>query len=481
MNQVSESIEKYVAALVKNAKKAQKEAEKFTQEDVDKITEALAYAFTRNDIAEMYGKMLVEESTFGDPDDKKTKMQNKLKGAFSEMKNEKSVGLIKVDERKGLEIYAKPMGVIAGIIPVTNGEATPVLKSMMAIKGRNAIILSPHPKAKQTNMEITNKIRDIISSLGYPADLVQSIAPDMVSMEASAQLMKQADFILATGGTALVTAAQSSGTPAIGVGQGNDVTIIDETADIKHAAEAIIKSKMFDNATSCSTENNIVVIESVYDKFIEEMRKLGGCLIKENTEEKEKLKKCMWPETPESNKLNNNIVAKPAEFIAKTAGIKVDEGVKVIMVEENDGFGIKYPFSGEKLSPVSGIFKAKDFYDAVDILINIQEYQGKGHGAGIHTTSYERVNYMAEAIPVCRLIVNMPQCLSNSGSWVCGLASTMTIGCGTWGNNGVSHNVTFKDLLNYTYVAREIPSKEPTEEELFTLDIGLRNKLLSNF
>lgn len=481
MNQERESIEMYIAALVANARKAQKEAEKFTQEDVNRLTEALAYAFTRDDVAEMYGNMLVEESSFGDPIDKKAKMKAKLKGAFSEMKNERSVGLVKVDEAKGLEIYAKAMGVIAGIIPVTNGEATPVLKSMMALKGRNAIILSPHPRAKQTNQAITDKIREVIASLGYPADLVQTIAPEMVSMEASAELMKQVDFILATGGTPLVIAAQSSGTPAIGVGQGNDVTIIDETADIVHAAEAIMRSKIFDNATSCSTENNIVVVDAVYDAFVAEIEKLGGCVIRENTEEKSKLQQCMWPEAPGNNKLNNNIIAQKAASIAKMAEINVPEGTKLLLVEENDGFGLSHPFSGEKLSPVSGVFRAKDFDDALQILLQIQEYQGKGHGAGIHTTDQSRVTKMAEMVPVCRMIVNMPQCLSNSGSWVCGLAHTMTIGCGTWGHNGVSHNVTFKDLLNYTYVAREIPSKEPTEEELFTLGVSCREQLQAIF
>ncbi len=474
-------IEKYIADLVAKAKVAQAQAENYTQEDVDKITEALAYAFTRPEVTEMYGKMLVEESNFGDPAHKKIKMMNKLKGAYAQMKGQKSVGLVEVIEERGLEKYAKPMGVIAAIIPVTNGEATPVLKSMMALKGRNAIILSPHPNAKVTNLHITNKIREVIASLGYPADLVQTIEPDMVSMDASRELMAQTDFILATGGTPLVIAAQSSGTPAIGVGQGNDVSIIDETADLAAAAEKIMISKAWDNATSCSTENNVVCVEAVYDEFVAELAKRGGYTIKEGTEDKQKMTVALWPEYPEKNKLNNQIIMRDAQFIANAAGVEVPEGTKVIFVEENDGFGVAHPFSGEKLSPVSGLFKAKDFDDAINILLNIQEYQGKGHGAGIHTALDERVTEMALRVPVCRMIVNMPQCLSNSGSYTCGLAQTMTIGCGTWGKNGVSHNVTFRDLLNYTYVAREIPSTEKTEEELFTLDLTERKSLLEIF
>ncbi len=465
----------YVAMLVEKAKKAQAVAEKFTQEDVDLLTGAVAYELTKPENAYKFGEMLVEESGMGVPKDKELKMYGKVKGTYAQMKNEKSVGLVEYNEELGREKYARPMGVIGAIIPVTNGEATPVVKSLMALKTRNAVILAPHPKARKTNMAVTEAIRAVIEKLGYPVDLVQSVEPEMVSIETSGEIFKQVDFILATGGTPMVRQAYSSGNPAIGVGTGNVVSIIDETADLEKTADMIVRSKTFDNATSCSTENNLIVIESVYDKFVEEMTKKGAVLLKEGSKEKADLLKTLWPESPANHDLNRQIVAQPAAKIAKAAGIDVPEGTKMLIAEENGGYGNEFPFTGEKLSPVSGVRKAKDFEEALEQCMNILNYQGKGHSAGIHTTIKERVQRMGEEVPVCKICWNLPQSLSNSGSWTCGFPMSMTLGCGTWGHNSISHNATFRDLLNYNYVCREIPSFQPTDEELFDKD--LRAKL----
>lgn len=459
--------EEYIANLVVKAKVAQEVAESFTQEQVDELTGAVAYALTKPEVALKYAQMLVDESDMGIVADKQAKMYAKVKGAYFQMKGEKSVGLVEVDEKMGMEKYARPIGVIGAIIPVTNGEATPVVKSIMALKTRNAIILAPHPKAKNVNLEITKHIRQIIGKLGYPVDLVQAIDPDYVSVETSQQLMKQVDFILATGGTPMVRQAYSSGNPAIGVGTGNVVSFVDGTTDLDDVAEMVVKSKAFDNATSCSTENNIIVLEECYDKFIEAMAKKGAVLFKEGSEEKAKLLKCLWPESPKNHDLNRNIVAKPATDIAMAAGIDVPEDTKLLMAEENGGFGNDYPFTGEKLSPVSGVLKAKDFDDAVFKMKKILDYQGKGHSCGIHSSIEERITRLGEEIPVCKVCVNAPQCLTNSGSWTSGFPISMTLGCGTWGHNSISHNATWKDLLNFTYVSRPIPSFEPTDVELF--------------
>lgn len=463
--------EEYVAGLVAKAKAAQAVAEKFTQEQVDELTGAVAYALTKPEVALKFGEMLVEESNMGIPTDKQLKMYGKVKGAYFQMKEKKSVGLIEVDEKMGMETYARPMGVIGAIIPVTNGEATPVVKSLMALKTRNAIILAPHPKAKKTNLAVTEAIRTVLVKLGAPADLVQAIEPEYVSVEASQALMKQVDFILATGGTPMVRQAYSSGNPAIGVGTGNVVSIIDGTTDLDNVADMIIRSKSFDHATSCSTENNLIVLEECYKDFIKAMESHGAVLIKEGTEEKDRLLKTLWPESPKNHDLNRHIVAQSAEAIAEAAGIQVPKGTKMIVAEENDGYGNEFPFTGEKLSPVSGIRKAKDFEDAVEKMIKILEYQGKGHSCGIHTNIKERVTKLGEVIPVCKVCVNAPQSLTNSGSWTCGFPISMTLGCGTWGHNSISHNATYKDLLNYTYVSRPIPSFQPTDEELFSEEI----------
>ena len=407
----------YVASLVAKAKAAQEIANNFTQEDVDLLTGAVAYALTKPEVALKFGEMLVEESGMGIPKDKELKMYGKVKGAYFQMKDKKSVGLIDVDEKMGMETYARPMGVIGAIIPVTNGEATPVVKSLMALKTRNAIILAPHPKARKTNLEVTNLIRATIEKLGYPADLVQAIEPEYVSVETSQELMLQVDFILATGGTPMVRQAYSSGNPAIGVGTGNVVSIVDGTTDLDEVAAMIVKSKAFDHATSCSTENNIIVLEECYDKWVEAMEKAGAVLIKEGTPEKERLLKTLWPNSPADHQLNRQIVAQPATTIAAAAEIDVPEGTKMLMAEENGGYGNEFPFTGEKLSPVSGIRKAKDFDDAVDKMMKILEYQGKGHSCGIHTSIKERVTKLGETIPVCKVCVNQPQSLTNSGSW----------------------------------------------------------------
>ena len=373
--------------------------------------------------------------------------------------------------RSGMETYAKPMGVIGAIIPVTNGEATPVVKSLMALKTRNAIILAPHPKARNTNVLVVEKVREVLKKLGAPEDLVQYIEPEYVSVECSGQLMKQVDFILATGGTPMVRQAYSSGNPAIGVGTGNVVSIIDGTTDLDVTADMIVRSKTFDHATSCSTENNLIVLEECYDAFMDAMARHGGYLIKEGTPEKDRLMHTLWPETPANHNLNRHIVAQGAKTIAKAAEIDVPADTKMLMAEENGGYGNEFPFTGEKLSPVSGVRKAKDFDDAVDKMMKILEYQGKGHSCGIHTTKKDRVTKLSEVMPVCKVCVNQPQSLTNSGSWTCGFPISMTLGCGTWGHNSISHNATYKDLLNFTYVSREIPSFQPKDEDLFDAKI----------
>jgi len=460
--------EAYVAGLVTKARAAQEIAEGYSQERVDELCEAIAYALTIPEVALECGEMLVAESGMGIPKDKQGKMYSKVKGTWAQMKGQKSVGLVESNKEIGVDKYAKPMGVIGAIIPVTNGEATPVVKSLMAIKTRNAVILAPHPRAKNTNLAVTNKIRDVLKKFDAPEDLVQAIEPEYVSIESSQQLMKQVDFILATGGTPMVRQAYSSGVPAIGVGTGNVICIVDETADLEKTADKLARSKSFDNATSCSTENNMIVIEEIYDKWAEEMAKVGCVLIKEDTPEKEKILKTLWPESPANHNLNVGIVAKSAIEIAKLAGVDVPEGTRVILVEENGGYGNEFPFTGEKLSPVAGVRKAKDFEDALDKMLKILDYQGKGHSVSIHTKIDERVDKMAELIPVCKVVVNQPQSLTNSGSWTSGFPMSMTLGCGTWGHNSISHNATWKDLLNFTYVSREIPNWQPPDEELFS-------------
>ncbi|MDR2296310.1 MAG: aldehyde dehydrogenase family protein [Clostridiales Family XIII bacterium] len=462
--------EEYVEGLVKRGRAAQRIAEEYDQKTVDRLTEAVAYALTIPETALKFGEMLVEESGMGIAADKQAKMFSKVKGSYAQMKGRPSVGLMEVDEKIGIEKYAKPMGVVGAIIPVTNGEATPVVKSLMAIKTRNAILLAPHPKAKKTNWAVTELIRSVLKKYGAPEDLVQAVDPEYVSVECSQQIMRQVDFILATGGTPMVRQAYSSGNPTIGVGTGNVVCIVDGTTNQDEVADMIIRSKTFDHATSCSTENNIIVLEDAYDGFTRAIEKQGAYIAKEGTPEKERIVKALWPETPANHNLNRHIIAQSAAKIAEIAGVDAPNA-KIILVEENGGYGNDFPLTGEKLSPVAELRKAKDFDDAVRQTLNILEYQGKGHSIGIHTSHKERVTLLGEKVPVCKVCVNLPQSLSNSGSWTCGFPMSMTLGCGTWGHNSISWNATYLDLLNFTYVARPIPSWQPKDEELFGSEV----------
>ena len=462
----------YVANLVERAKKAQAIVEGFTQEQVDELCAAISYNGTKKDFATEVSKLLVEESGMGLVDHKVGKMMTKIKGTYRDMKGQKSVGVVERNEELGLMKLAKPVGVIGALIPVTNGEATPFVKAITAIKGRNAIILAPHPKAKKTNSVATENIRATLKKYNAPEDLVISIDPEYVSVECSGELMKQVDMVLATGGTPMVKAAYSSGTPTIGVGTGNASMIVDGSTDLDVTANMVMRSKTFDHATSCSTENNLVINEEVYDDFVKALENQGGYLIKNGTSEKDKLRETVWPD---GHTLSRHIVAQPVEKIAELAGLKLPSGTKFIMVEE-DGIGPNNLFSGEKLSVITTLHRYKDFHDGLDQLESIINYMGQGHSCGIHTKHDYRVLELAERMKVARIMVNQPQCLANSGAWTNGMPMSMTLGCGTWGNNSVSSNVNWKDLLNFTWVSYPISSTQPSDEELFPASVVEFNK-----
>jgi sulfoacetaldehyde dehydrogenase len=369
-----------------------------------------------------------------------------------------SMGVIERDEARGLIKIAKPVGVVGAIIPVTNPEATPVLKAMMAIKTRNAVVMSPHPKAKKTNTFIVDRIREVLKKYDAPEDLVIGI--EEPTMPISQELMKQCDLVLATGGGGLVRAAYTSGTPAYGVGVGNAVVVVDETADLKDAADKIKRSKTFDFATSCSTENSLVIQEDIYDDLIEALKAEGGYLL--DADEKQKLQSKMW----NNGLLAREIVAQPASTIAAFAGLTIPEETSFFMVEESH-VGKDYPFSGEKLSVIVTLYKYKTFQDAIDRVNEITEYQGKGHSCGIHSTNEDHILEFALKTYTSRLMVRQPQCLANSGAWTNGMPMTLSLGCGTWGGNISGENITWKHLLNMTWVSYPIPNNQPTDEELF--------------
>lgn len=452
------SNEKSIKELIERARKAQAIAENFDQEKVDHLVTAIVWNIVKEETARKISKIAVDETMLGNYDSKYAKLMTKLKGALRDMKGKKSIGVIERDEEKGLIKIAKPVGVIGAIIPVTNPEATPVLKAIMAIKTRNAVVMSPHPKAKATNLYIVNIIREVLKKYNAPEDLVISI--EEPTLELTQELMKQCDLVLATGGSALVKAAYSSGTPAYGVGVGNAVVVVDETADLKDAANKIMRSKTFDFATSCSTENSLVIQEDIYDGLVEALKAEGGYLL--NSEEKELLKSKMWV----NGVLSSKIVAQPASKIAEYVGLNIPSDKTFFMVEETN-VGKEYPFSGEKLSVVTTLFKYKNFQDAIDRVNEITDYMGKGHSCGIHSTNDDHILDYALKTKTSRLMVRQPQCLANSGAWTNGMPMTLSLGCGTWGKNISSDNITWHKLINTTWVSYPIPNNQPTDEELF--------------
>lgn len=447
-----------VNELITRAKKAQEAAESFTQEQVDELIKAIAWEVVQEDTAREIATLAVTESQLGNYEGKYSKLMKKVRGALRDMKDEKSVGIIERIPEKGIVKFAKPVGVIGALVPCTNPEATPVIKAMNAIKGRNAIVFAPHPRTKKTNKYIVDIMRATLKKYNAPEDLIITI--EEPSLELSNELMKQCDLVVATGGSGMVKSAYSSGTPAYGVGAGNAVVIVDETADIKDAAHKIKLSKTFDYATSCSSENSLVIVESVYDEIVADLKAEGGHLV--TKDEKEKLQKAMW----EDGHLNRRIVAQPADKIAELAGISISDDEEFIMVEEQ-GVGADYPFSGEKMSIVVTLYKVKDFDQAVDKVNEITGYQGTGHSCGIHTTDQDRVEILGNRVKVSRIMVRQPQCYANSGNWDNGMPFTLTLGCGTWGGNVASENVTWKHFINVTWVSTPIQEVIPTDEELF--------------
>ncbi|MBM4761423.1 aldehyde dehydrogenase family protein [Bacillus sp. B15-48] len=447
-----------VNALVERARKAQKVVEGYSQRQLDELAAAIVYKLSRPEVAEEIAQIALEETNMGDVQSKMNKLAKKMPAVFHQIKEVKTVGVIERDLELGIRKIAKPVGVIAALVPSTNAEATPAFKGVLSLRARNAIIFAPHPKSKQTSMRVVEIMRDILGKNGAPKDLFLCI--DTPSKEASQALMRQCDLTMATGSGDMVKAAYSSGKPAYGVGAGNAPVVIDETADLKDAAEKIRIGKTGDLASGCSAENSLVINEGVYNKMVNLLQEQGGYLA--NAEEKEKLQKAMWVD----GHLSRDIVAKPAEKIAEVAGFSVPDGTKFIMVEES-GIGPSHPFSGEKMSVVLTVYRYNEFDEAIDKVNRITAYSGYGHSCGIHSNNDDHIMQLASNTKTTKVIVRQPHGVANSGAWFNGLAKTFSLGCGTWGGNIVSENVTQKHYMNTTWVAEPIDVEEPSEDEIF--------------
>ncbi len=443
--------------LVHKAREAQARIEFWTQEQVDEMVAAVGWQAYKH--AEECARMAFEETGMGVYKDKLIKHQKKTLGALRDLQGVKTMGLIEEVPEKGLYKFAKPVGVIGALTPVTNASATLPGNCLPMLKTRNAVIFAPHPRAKKTCKLNVFYMRKGLAQVGAPLDLVQCI--DEPTVELTQELMRAVDLVVATGGSAMVKAAYASGKPAYGVGAGNSVTIVDETADLDEAARKIFLSKTFDYATSCSSENSAVIQERVYDALVGKLIENGGYLC--SAQEREKLRRAMWPD---GEHLNKDIIAQSAQVIAGIAGIDLPEKTAFLMVE-GQKIGPEDRFSGEKLSVVLTLWKYERFPEAIDYVQRITAYNGTGHSCGIHSDNDAHVRLLGEKARVSRIMVNQPQCYGNSGNYDNGMPFTLTLGCGTWGNNITSENIYWKHFLNTTWVSRPITPVVPDENALF--------------
>jgi sulfoacetaldehyde dehydrogenase len=430
------------------------------QAHTDEAVTALAWSIYNPAHAKELAELAVADTKLGNVPDKITKKQRKTFGTLRDLMRVKSVGIIEEDKKRGLVKYAKPVGLVCAITPSTNPGATPVNKAMMAIKGRNAIIIASSPAGLKTTMRAVDLMRAELRKVGAPEDLVQ-ILPPPASKDMTQALMQAADLIVATGSQDNVRRAYSSGTPAIGVGTGNVPVIIDETADLADAARKICASKIFDNSTSCSSENSVIIVDAVYDKAIAALERVGG--YRASAIEKERIQRALWPD----GKLSRTLIARDADVLARGFGLPADaESKKFFMVEET-GVGRDFPFSGEKLALVLTVYRAKDFDAAMARANEILAHQGRGHSLGLHTKDMSRARKLAERSDVVRVLINQAHTFANGGGFDTGLNFTLSMGCGTWGGNSITDNLNYKHFLNITHLVTTIPEDKPSEEELF--------------
>jgi len=449
-----------ITDAVGRARAAAQAIAEYTQEQVDELVTAVAWAVVRKDNAEALARQAVDEGGFGNYADKVTKINKRVVGVLNDMRTVRTVGVVEESPELGLVKIAKPVGVVAALIPTTGPDATPPVKALFALKGRNAIIVAPHPRTRRSTESVVEVMRAACAQVGAPEDLVQSLAEP--SLPKTQELMRQADLIVATGGAGMVKAAYSSGTPAYGVGVGNAVHVVDESGDLADAAAMIVAAKTFDNATSCLADNSVIVHTSVYDDLLSRLTDGGGHLC--SAEEAAALQQAMWPDGGHVPTID--VVAKPAGEIAALAGFSIESDRTFLVVEET-GTGPEHPFSGEKLSVVLAVYRYDgEVAEAARLVNDITAYQGLGHTCGIHTSSEENIQTLATMTKTSRVLVNL-NLNEGAGSPRCGLPFTLSLSCGTWGGNITTENVNARHFVNLTWVARPIEPRTVSEEDLF--------------
>lgn len=445
--------------LFARAEKALVIIETYDQARVDRLCQAVAWAVANKQTFLRLVDMGIAESGLGDPVSRQNK-RFKIRGVLRDALRQKSVGIIEEIPEKGIVKYAKPAGIIASIVPTTNPDLTPAGSAIYAIKARDVVIFSPHPRSKKTTFETVRLMREALEREGAPADILQCLTRPSIPMAQA--VMARADLALATGGQPMVRAAYSSGTPAYGVGAGNATMIFDETTNVEEAARNVMLSKTSDYGSGCSADGNLVIHESVFDSMLVQLQKEGGYLANET--EKAQLRKVMWDD--EGHRLSDTVAIAPQQ-LAKIAGFTIPDDRKFIIVR-GDGIGKEYPYSGEKLTTLLAVYQYQGSFDnAITMMHAIYNVGGKGHSVGIYSFNDEHIHQLALAAPVSRIMVRQPQSKANAGAFNNGMPMTSSMGCGTWGGNITSENVHLKHYMNTTWVAKPIPEDRPSDEQLF--------------
>ena len=450
-----------VDELIRRARTAQQTFSRYSQQQLDEVVTAAGWAIMNPEHNRALAELAVADTGLGNVRDKIVKNHRKTLGLLRDLQHAVSTGVLADYPERGITEIARPVGVVAAVVPSTNPGATPANNVINALKCANAVILSPSPKGYSTCALLVAYIHAELRRVAAPVDLVQ-LLPAPVTRELSTALMHAADLVVVTGSQNNVRAGYSSGTPALGVGAGNVAVIVDDSADTADAAAKIMMSKTFDNATSCSSENSIIVHERVYDEMLEALRREGAALL--TASEKATLQKAMFP----GGKLSAAITAQSVSKICAVAGLTRPElvGARCLLVEET-GTGSNFPFSGEKLSPVLTVYRARDFDHAFGLMRGIYDYMGDGHSCGIYTESEEHIRRLGLEMTVCRVIVKQAHAIANGGSFDNGLPFSLTMGCGTWGGNSFSENLNYRHFMNVTRIVRTIPPREPAVEDLF--------------
>ena len=447
-----------IEGYMERARRAFDEVADWDQTQTDEAVRVIGKAIFDN--ADELAAMAAEETAMGIAEDKAAKNRNKARIIWNDLKDKNSVGIVDRDEKTGIVTMAKPMGIVAAITPATNPIVTPMSNAMFAVKGRNAIIISPHHRAVNCSGKAVEYINKALSDIGAPEHLVQILTQH--SRENTRLLMASADVVISTGGAGMVKAAYSSGRPALGVGAGNVQCIVDDDADLKKAVPLIVTGRTFDNGILCSAEQSIIINKSRY----EELRGLllaNNTYIVENPDEREGLRKALFPD----GAMNPGLIGQSTGKVAAAANIDIPADTRMIAVLA-DKCGKEDLFAREKMFPVVAIFLCGNFKGAVEIAAANLETEGAGHSVSIHSNDTANIEYAALRLPVSRIVVNQCSATATGGSFRNGLAPTNTLGCGSWGGNSISENLTYKHLLNYSRVAYYLDEKPiPDDNEIW--------------